>query len=107
MFNVTVLLLEKENFNLTDIITPVKSDILEGLLLESGYKPSKIDYLVSGFRNGFELGYNGPLNGCQRQSPNLKLRVGNKVELWNKVMKEVELGRYAGPFIEPSFKHYM
>ena len=34
------------------------------------------------------------------KSPNLKLNIGDEVDLWNKVMKEVKLGRYAGPFKE-------
>ena len=33
------------------------------------------------------------------------MRVGNKIELWNKVMAEVKLGRYAGPFETPPFKN--
>ena len=37
----------------------------------------------------------------------MKLRIGNKIELWNKVMKEVELGRYADPFDEPPFKNFV
>ena len=42
-------------------------------------------------------------------SPNLKLdHPGNEVVLWNKVMKEVKLGRYAGPFAEIPFEeHYI
>ena len=41
------------------------------------------------------------------QSKNLKLNVGNSTELWNKVMKEVQLGRYAGPFKQVPFKNYI
>ena len=33
--------------------------------------------------------------------------MGNKTELWNKVMNEVELGRYAGPFDYPPFEHFV
>ena len=33
--------------------------------------------------------------------------VGDKIELWNKVMKEVQLGRYAGPYEEPPFESYI
>ena len=43
----------------------------------------------------------------KREAPNLKLRVGSKEELWNKVMAEVNLGRYAGPFKQPPFKFYV
>ena len=34
------------------------------------------------------------------KSPNLKLSVGSEVDLWNKVMKEVKLKRFAGPYKE-------
>ena len=89
-----------ENFNLESIVSPVDADKLEQLLLESKYDPIKTKYLVNGFRNGFSLGYEGPQN-IQHKSPNLKFRgVGNKVTLWNKVMKEVKLKRFAGPFKE-------
>ena len=34
------------------------------------------------------------------QQKNLPFTIGTPVILWNKVMDEVELGRYAGPFEE-------
>ena len=40
-------------------------------------------------------------------APNLKFRVGNPTILWNKVMKEVGLGRYAGPFKQIPFNNYI
>ena len=99
--------MEAENHNLSDIITPVKADILEKLLIETGYWKNKTEFLTEGFKNDFQLQYRGNLKNCQKEAPNLKLRIGNKVELWNKVMKEVELGRYAGPFEKPPFEHYV
>ena len=40
-------------------------------------------------------------------SHNLKLRgVGDQIDLWNKVMKEVRLKRYAGPFTDIPFKDH-
>ena len=45
--------------------------------------------------------------GQRRTAPNLKLRIGNKTELWNKVMDEVKLGRFAGPFESPPFEHFV
>ena len=95
-----------ENFNLQDIITPVDADKLDQLLKQSNYNVKKTQYLVNGFRYGFSLGYEGEINK-KRFAPNLKLRVGSKLELWNKVMAEVKLGRYAGPFEEPPFKFFI
>ena len=44
----------------------------------------------------------------KHQSKNLKFRgIGDKVTLWNKVMKEVKLKRYAGPFEEIPFEYYV
>ena len=98
---------EASNFDLDNIITPVDPRKLNQLLTEAGYDKDKTKYLVDGFSNGFSLNYQGPLQECKRTAPNLKLRVGNKYELWNKVMKEVELGRYAGPYDDPPFDNFV
>ena len=95
------------NHDLQKIVTPVKADILQDLLLEAGYKTDKIKFLWEGFTYGFDLNYEGPLHNVVREAPNLKLRVGSKVELWNKVMSEVKLGRYVGPFKDPPFDKYV
>ena len=86
-----------ENKNLEDIVTPINAEKLKQILDEFGYDPGKTEHLVSGFRIVFSLGYCGNPN-VKITSPNLKLRVGSEVELWNKVMKEVKALRYAGPF---------
>ena len=99
--------MEAVNLDLENIVTPVDPDAFETLLIQSNYKEDKRRYLVEGFRKGFSLKYSGNLNNVKREAPNLKLGIGNKVELWNKVMKEVELGRYAGPFDNIPFEHYV
>ena len=99
--------INESNYDLDNIVTPVKAEILNQLLTESNYQVDKKEYIVEGFKYGFSLKYDGPLVGCTRKSPNLKLRIGNKVELWNKVMKEVELGRYAGPYEQPPFESFV
>ena len=92
-----------ENLDLENICSPVKADVLEKLLIQSGYDKEKTNFLVDGFRNGFSIGYQGPKDVRQR-APNLKFRgVGNKTILWNKVMKEVKLKRFAGPFNQIPF----
>ena len=98
---------EASNLDLENIIiiTPVIPAALKKLLEDSDYDQAKRDYLIEGFSNGFKLEYEGPLRECRREAPNLKLRVGNATELWNKVMNEVELGRFAGPFDEPPFEY--
>ena len=78
-------------------------DALESLLKESKYDEFKMKALVNGFSQGFSLGYH-----VKQTAPNLKLHnKSDKILLWNKVMKEVQLKRYAGPFKEPPFKHFI
>ena len=46
--------------------------------------------------------------GIQRTASNLKLRVGSQTILWNKIMKEVKLKRFIGPFAEkPPFRDFI
>ena len=94
------------NTDLSNIITPVKAHTLGKMLKLANYDEKETDHLVDGFTNGFSLEYTG--SRCVTQtSPNLKIRIGTPIELWNKVMLEVEKGRYAGPFDEPPFKHFI
>ena len=96
-----------ENLNITDVVTPVNAKALHSLLLESAYDEAKSNYLVNGFAQGFTIGYEGPKTNIQRYAPNLKLRIGNKVTLWNKVMKEVKLKRYASPFDTVPYENFI
>ena len=96
-----------KNEDLQSIVTPVKADIFRDLLNQAGYDSQKTRYLYEGFSEGFSLRYEGNLKNIRRLAPNLKLRVGSPCELWNKVMKEVELGRFAGPFEELPFQFFV
>ena len=96
-----------KNFDLQNMITPVKPAMLQKLLNETSYNPVKTKYLVDGFTEGFEIGYEGPTD-IQMVSENLELNgLGDRVTLWNKVMKEVKLKRYAGPFTSIPYKNYI
>ena len=98
-----------ENFDIKTVVTPVNPDRLEQLLLEASYDPEETAFLVNGFRQGFDLGCKLDVNRDKIKifAPNLKLRVGNPVTLWNKVMKEVKLGRYAGPFKQVPYPYFV
>ena len=87
------------------IVTPINVPAYEALLKQSGYDRGKINYLVQGFTKGFSLEYTGPRDQIF-ESQNIPLSVGSPTELWNKVMKEVQLKRFAGPFKRPVFKYY-
>ena len=100
-------ILDFENFDLESVISPVNFKQLGQLLMETDYDETKTRFLVNGFKNGFSLGYVGDKN-VKMTSPNLKFReVGDEIELWNKVMKEVKLKCYAGPFEKIPFKNYI
>ena len=74
------------------IVTPVNVPVFNNLIQGFEYD----EYLISGFTNGFELGYKGPRRS--RMSPNLP----NALELPEVITKnlehEVHLGRICGPF---------
>ena len=98
--------MEYENLNLDDIVTPVKPQVLRQLLKEANYDEKKTEYLCQGFSEGFDICYEGP-QYVQRTAPNLKLRVGSHLELWNKVMVEVRDKRFAGPFEQIPFDYFI
>ena len=95
-----------ENFDMVNLVTPVKYWELDRLLKESQFDERKTQFLVKGFKQGFSLGYQGPFK-VKLDSPNLKLNCGDEIDLWNKVMKEVKLKRFAGPFAEVPFEDYI
>ena len=73
---------------------------------ESKYDTEKIDFLENGLKNGFDIGYTGPEKRSST-SDNIPFTVGNEVQLWNKLMKEVKLKRVAGPFKNVPFDDYI
>ena len=86
------------DFNWNEIKTPIKVAELKQLVVEADYDKKKTKYLIDRFTQGFSLGYEGKTDR-QDQSANLPLNgLGTKMDVWNKVMKEVKLGRYAGPY---------
>ena len=94
------------NFNLKNIVTPVKVDKFIQMLKLSEYLQEEVDFLKSGFRHGFDIGYEGPQTR-QSASENIPFTVGDQVDLWNKLMKEVRLGRIAGPFDKVPFDNFI
>ena len=95
-----------KNFNLQDIVTPVRCEEFKNMLIQANYNSEKTQKLYRGFKNGFSLGYQEKQK-VRITSYNLALRVGNITELWNKVMKEVKDCRYAGPFENPPFDYFI
>ena len=93
---------------MTNIVTPVKVDLLKQWLVESSYDEKLTQYLVTGFTDGFDLEYQGPWDRRDTSS-NIPLlhHIGTELDLWNKMMKEIENKRFAGPFAEPPFDNFV
>lgn len=89
--------LRAENYDLDAIVTPVKPQVLHKLLTESGYDKIKTEFLVNGFTKGFDLHYEGPRD-MKRYAVNHRSQFGDDVDIWNKIMVEVQSSRVAGPF---------
>ena len=83
-------------------MTPVKPEVLNRLLKATNYNKKETDFLVEGFKYGFTLGYCGPGNRHDKSS-NIPFTVGDKAEMWEKMLKETELGRFAGPYKDIPF----
>ena len=94
------------NSDIFNIVTPVNVKTLTKLMEETRYPKQKARKLIEGFTYGFDIGYNGPWNR-QDTSHNLPLTVGSKEELYMKIMKEVKLKRFAGPFKKIPFNQYV
>ena len=94
------------NYNLTDIVTPIKVDKYEALLKLSKFDPEKTKSLVTGFKEGFDVGYRGPLQRCSKAC-NIPITVGSEADVWSKLMKEVKAGRHAGPYSKIPYRHYI
>ena len=62
---------------------------------------------MKGFTEGFDLGYRGPMER-KDNAANIPLRnMGTPSDLWDKLMKEVKLNRYAGPFDSIPYHFYI
>ena len=96
------------NFNLENIVMPINVKELERMLRLSDYDEDETQFLVNGFTNGFDIGYEGPTERANL-SNNIPFRegVGDANELWEKLMKEVKEKRYVGPFKNIPFDNFI
>ena len=106
MISDTVTVKRFVNHDLQSIVTLIKVKTLENLLHKYNYPTDRMSKLIQGLNEGFNIGYRGLLDR-QDTSTNIPLRVGTKTELWNKIMNEVELGCFAGPYDTIPFDNYM
>ena len=95
-----------ENFDLDSIVTPIDYKIFRQLLIDTRYDPDEIDFITKGFRDGFDIGYDGP-KLRQSRARNLPFTIGSKTILWNKLIKEVKNKRVARPYDQTPFDYYI
>ena len=96
------------NYNLSDIEMPVKVDRLAEELLRTKFDPKESEFLVQGFTKGFDLCYMGPQERRDvSQNIPLNKEIGTEVDVWEKMIKEVKLNRFVGPFERIPFQHYI
>ena len=82
--------------------TPVKWLNLEQWL--RGYDNEQIEFLISGFRDGFHIGFLGERS--EQKIPNLPSAVSNEKIVKQKLETELKTGRIAGPFNEKPFQNF-
>ena len=73
---------------------------------QANYEKAELEFISRGFREGFPIGYEGPTN-VKLTARNLPLKCGSLQDIWDKVMKEVSLKRFTGPFVEVPFDSYI
>ena len=71
------------------------------LLLTDHPDQALVKYIVSGLRDGFDIGFTGP--ETQSLPKNLKSAQDNKDAIQKAINKEISRGHTAGPFPEPPF----
>ena len=87
-----------QNYDLENVVTPVNVTEIVKLLTESKYLMDKTHFLIKGFKEGFDIGYQGPKIKSST-SQNLPIwGIRNETILWNKLIKEVNERRVAGLF---------
>ncbi len=94
----------KGNFDLTNIVTPVRHEVFQQFL--TGYDELEKQFIVTGFAEGFRMGFQGPRNRVV-ETDNLPSCLTYPGIVWEKIQKEVEAGTVAGPYSAPPFKHYI
>ena len=94
------------NLDLTSICSPINIPVFEDLLVKSEYDGEETQFLINGLKRGFSLEYQGNRK-IQQMARNLPFRIGDKIDLWNKIMEEVKLNRFAGPFEDIPFDNYI
>ena len=84
--------------------SPINVDILEHFLMPYPC-PGTRDYLLRGFRHGFDIGFRGPFNEVDSRPRNLRSARSNPEGVTEAIAKELRRGHTSGPFPFPPFTH--
>ena len=96
------------NYDLDNIHRPINVPRLAEMLEASRYDKQESRYLLQGFLEGFDLEYSGSqLRRDTARNLPFKEGVGDEDELWGKMLKEVNLKRFAVPYSDIPFEHYI
>ena len=79
--------------------TPINVQALESCL--QGYDPQLKNFLVEGFREGFDIGHDSAVTNTM--PPNSESINRSQKDAAKKLQKEIQFGRIAGPFDKPPF----
>lgn len=88
----------------SQVVTPINAQKLDRLL--EGYDDNKRRFLVNGFKFGFHVHFEGTLRSDPTKFKNLKSAVEMPHIVDQKLKKELDSGRIAGPFDEPPFNNF-
>ena len=86
------------------IITPINVDVLERYLQRYPC-PGSREYLLAGFRHGFDIGYRGTFQNVDSRPENLRSARDNPEGVTQAIAKELRRGHTSGPFPHPPFTH--
>ena len=85
------------------IISPINVEVLDKFL-ENYPCQSTRDYLVSGFRYGFDIGFRGTFDDPNARPRNLLSARNNVEQVTEAIAKELSRGHTSGPFPYPLFR---
>ena len=86
------------------IISPIKLAVLEHYLREYPC-PGTTQFLLSGFRHGFDIGFRGSFSNDNARPRNLRSAMDNADKVTEAIVKELNRGHTSGPFPYPPFPH--
>ena len=86
------------------VVSPIRVDILEQFLRNYPC-PGTRDYLLAGFRHGFDIGFRGTFTEVDSRPRNLRSARDNVEGVSEAIAKELRRGHTSGPFPFPPFPH--